>query len=223
MREKKNYAVLGLGIFGSTVTKTLNQYGCEVVAIDADLQSVERVAEYCTSASQGDVTDIEALRDAGIGDCDVAVIAMGSHLEDSIMAILNCRELGIKYIVAKAKNKKYMQILKAIGADKVIRPEREMGERVAKSLLSHNIVDLIDIDDDYSVIEINAPKSWLNKSLIDLDARRKYGINVLGVRKAGDEHLRISPSAEYVIEEGDHLMVLAETKVYEQFEYLNQL
>ena len=104
------------------------------------------------SASQGDVTDIEALRDAGIGDCDVAVIAMGSHLEDSIMAILNCRELGIKYIVAKAKNKKYMQILKAIGADKVIRPEREMGERVAKSLLSHNIVDLIDIDDDYSII-----------------------------------------------------------------------
>ena len=105
----------------------------------------------------------------------------------------------------------------------MIRPEREMGERVAKSLLSHNIVDLIDIDDDYSIIEINAPKSWMNKSLIDLDARRKYGINVLGVRKAGDEHLRISPSAEYVIEEGDHLMVLAETKVYEQFEYLNQL
>ena len=116
-----------------------------------------------------------------------------------------------------------MEILKAIGADKVIRPEKEMGERVAKSLLSQNIVDMIDIDDTYSVVEMNAPRSWVGKSLIELDARRKFGINVLGIRKSNESRLSISPSAEYVIAAEDHLLVIAEMQTFEKFEFINSI
>lgn len=221
--NKKIYAVLGLGVFGSTIAKTLSEFDCEVIAVDLDIKCVERMADVCTNATQGDITDIETLRATGVEDCDVAIVAVGSHLEESIMAVLNCKELNVPYIVAKAKNKKYMQILTAIGADKIIRPEKEMGERVAKGLLSRNIIDMIDIDSTYSIVELNAPKSWVGKSLIDLDARRRFGINVLGIRKINDTQLRISPSAEYEVEVDDHLLVIAETKTFEKFEYLNNL
>ena len=221
--NNRTFAVLGLGIFGSTVAKTLSEYNCEVIAVDLDIKCVDRMADICTSANQGDITDLETLRAAGIGDCDVAVVAVGSHLEESIMAIMNLHELKVPYIVAKAKNKRYMEILKAIGADKVIRPEKEMGERVAKSLLSQNIVDMIDIDDTYSVVEMNAPRSWVGKSLIELDARRKFGINVLGIRKSNESRLSISPSAEYVIAAEDHLLVIAEMQTFEKFEVINSI
>ena len=221
--KKKIYAVLGLGVFGSTIAKTLSVYGCEVIAVDLDIECVERMADVCTNATQGDITNVDTLRASGVEDCDVAIVAVGSHLEESIMAVLNCKELNVPYIVAKAKNKKYMQILSAIGADKIIRPEKEMGERVAKGLLSENIIELIDIDSTFSIVELNAPKSWVGKSLIDLDARRRFGINVLGIRKITDTKLRISPSAEYEIEADDHLLVIAETETFEKYEYLSDL
>ncbi len=101
--NNRTFAVLGLGIFGSTVAKTLSEYNCEVIAVDLDIKCVDRMADICTSANQGDITDLETLRAAGIGDCDVAVVAVGSHLEESIMAIMNLHELKVPYIVAKAK------------------------------------------------------------------------------------------------------------------------
>lgn len=221
--NKQIYAVLGLGIFGSTVAKTLSEYDCEVIAVDQDPKCVERMAEICTTVAQGDITNIDVLRDAGVADCDVVIIAVGSHLEECILAVLNCKELKVPYIVAKARNKKYMEILMAVGADKVIRPEKEMGERVAKGLLSRNIVDMIDIDDTYSVVEMNAPESWIGKSLIQLDARRKFGINVLGIRKGKNAKLMVSPAAEYVISAEDTLLVIADNGIFEKFEYLNNL
>ena len=208
MSEMKQYVILGLGIFGSTIAKTLSQYNHEVIAIDKDLACVDRVSDFVTQAIQADFTDIDQLRAIGIQDCDAAVVATGS------------RELGIPFIMAKAKNKKYMQILQKIGADYVVRPEKEMGERVAKKLVSRNIIDLIDIDDDYSIVEIAAPAKWVGKTLKALELRTNYGINVLGIRKNPKEHLSISPDAFYTIEANDQLLVIADNKIFKKFESL---
>ena len=194
--QNRQYAVLGLGIFGSTVAKTLSKYNAEVIAVDIDQKCVNRMADVVTQAMQCDITDIDQLRAAGIQDCDVAVVSMGNHLEQSVMAIINLKELGIPYIVAKAKNKRYMQIFSKIGANKVVRPEKEMGEQVAKGILGKNIIDIIDLDSEYSVVEIPAPKEWTGKTLIDLNLRRKYGINVIGIRNHVTGDLNVCPEPD---------------------------
>jgi len=181
--KQKTYAILGLGVFGSTIAKTLSEFNCEVIGIDKEISCVERVSEFVTQAVQADFTDIDQLRAIGIEDVDVAVVAAGSRLEESILAILHLRELGVPYIIAKAKNETYMQILLKIGADRVVRPEKEMGERVPKSLLSRNVIALVAIDDEYSLMEMHPPKTWVGKSLKNLDLRGSFGINVLGVHK----------------------------------------
>lgn len=221
--KQKTYAILGLGVFGSTIAKTLSEFNCEVIGIDKEISCVERVSEFVTQAVQADFTDIDQLRAIGIEDVDVAVVAAGSRLEESILAILHLKELGVPYILAKAKNKTYMQILLKIGADRVVRPEKEMGERVAKSLLSRNVIDLVDIDDEYSLMEMHPPKTWIGKSLKNLDLRGSFGINVLGVRKSPLERLSISPDADYVINGDDRLLVIVDNNEFEKFEYLGKL
>ncbi len=221
--KRKTFAIMGLGIFGSTVAKTLSEYGYDVIGMDLDLANVDRVAEYVTQAVQADFTDIEQLRMAGVSDVDVAIIATGSKLEASIMAVLHLKELGVPFILAKAKNKVNMQILLKIGADRVIRPEKEMGERVAKSLLSQNIIDLVDIDDEYSMMELQAPKDWIGKPLKDLDLRARYGVNVLGYRSAESAKLNLSIGADYIISEEDLLLVIVENKKFESLEYQGKI
>lgn len=214
---------MGLGIFGSTVAKTLSEYGYDVIGMDLDLANVDRVAEYVTQAVQADFTDIEQLRMAGVSDVDVAIIATGSKLEASIMAVLHLKELGVPFILAKAKNKVNMQILLKIGADRVIRPEKEMGERVAKSLLSQNIIDLVDIDDEYSMMELQAPKDWIGKALKNLDLRARFGVNVLGYRSAESAKLNLNIGADYILSEDDLLLVIVENKKFESLEYQGKI
>ncbi len=221
--KQKTYAILGLGVFGSTIAKTLSEYHCEVIGIDTDLTCVERVAEFATQAVQADFTDIDQLRELGIQDVDVAVVATGSQLESSIMAVLHLKELGVPYIVAKAKNRLYMQILLKVGADKVIRPEKEMGERVAKTLLSRNVVDMIDIDEDYSIMELTAPKEWVGFALKNLDVRNKFGLNILGVRNGEEAKLNFNINGDYVVKSNDQLLVIVEANKFEAMEYQGQL
>jgi len=221
--KQKTYAILGLGIFGSTIAKTLSEYNCEVIGIDKDITCVERVSEFATQAVQADFTDIDQLRAIGIEEVNVAVVATGSLLEESIMAILNLKELGVPFILAKAKNRVHMQILLKIGADKVVRTEKELGERVAKSLLSRNIIEMLDIDDEYSIMEMHAPRNWVGKALNTLDLRAQFGINILGVRKHANESLRISPSADYVIEADDQLLVIVQIDEFEKFEHQGKI
>lgn len=216
----RQYAILGLGIFGSTVAKTLSRYNCEVIAVDSDVKCVNRMADIVTQAMQCDITDIDQLRAAGIQDCDVAFVCMGSHLEESAMGIINLKELGIPYIIAKAKNKRYMQVFTELGANKVVRPEKEMGEQIAKSVLGKNIIDIIDLDKDYSVVEIPTPKKWAGKSLIELDLRRIYGINVIAIRSMEDTKLNICPDAEYRVKNNDHLLIVANVEALDQFDSL---
>lgn len=218
MSHKRSYAVIGLGIFGSAIAKTLARAGQDVIAIDRDINCVENVSDVIENAVQADANDIAQLKEAGIQDVDVAVIAMGSHLEDSIMAILHLKELHVPEIIAKANNHNYMYVLQKVGADKVIQPEKEMGKRIALRLLTPNIVDLINVDDNYSIVEIKAPKAWHNTSLIDLSLRSKFGVNVIGIRSKEDSKLRMTVSPHDVIKPDDNLMIVAET---EKFKKLN--
>lgn len=221
--KRKTFAILGLGIFGSTIAKTLSENGYDVIGMDLDMINVERVSEYVTQAVQADFTDIEQLRMAGVADVDTAIVATGSKLEASIMAVLHLKELGVPYIIAKAKNKINLQILEKIGADRVVRPEKEMGVRVAKSLMSANVMDMVDIDSEYSLLEIKAPEAWLGKALVDLHLRREYGVNVLGYRLEADGKLNMDITAKYVVNANDFLLVIAENKKFEAMEYKGKI
>lgn len=216
--KDRQYAVLGLGIFGSTAARTLARNGCEVIAADKDIACVNRIADEVSSAVACDITDINQLRAAGLAQCDVAIVAMGSHLEESVMGIINLKELGVEYIVAKAKNKRYMQIFQSLGADRVVRPEKEMGEQVARSVLGQNIIDLVDLDDDHSIVEIPVPASWHDKSLIELDVRRRFKMNIIAIRSPRE--LMISPAPEYRMQKDDHIMVICDNDAVDQFDSL---
>lgn len=218
--RNKQFAVIGLGVFGSTIATSLSKMGYEVLAVDRDLSCVDRIANTVTKAVQADATDINELRSLGISDFDTVVVAIGNHLEESILSVMNVKSLGVPYVLAKAKNKQFMQILLQIGADRVVRSEKEMGERVAKSLVRQNIIDIIEIDNDYSIIEMKAPAGWIGKTLKLLNVRSAYKMNILAVRFAHQSKLVLSVDPNYVIQEGDHFLVLGESKAVEKYDYL---
>ncbi|MFV0254604.1 MAG: potassium channel family protein [Erysipelotrichaceae bacterium] len=216
---QKQFAVLGLGVYGSTIVKTLKEYNCDVIAIDLSRENVERVTQFCDNAIQADFTDIEQLKDCGVENVDTAIVAQSKQLDASILAVMNLKELGIPHIVAKAKNKVNLRILEKIGADRVVRPEKEMGEKTAKQILSRNVREVIDIDDEYSMVLMQAPKSWIGKTIAALDVRNKLGMNIIGLRVEGVDKLDLSFSADYVVCDDDKFMVIAESKVFEEMEY----
>ena len=218
--NERLYGVVGLGIFGSTVAKTLSQNNCEVIAVDGDMKCVNRMADIVTEAMQCDVTHVSQLRVAGLADCDIVFVCMGSHLEESALAIINLKELGVPYIIAKAKNKRFMQVFSELGADKVVRPEKEMGEQVAKSVLGNNIIEIIDFDKNYSIVEIPTPEKWIGKTLMELELRKRYEINVIAIRSVGQEQLNISPEPDYALRRNDHLFVVANANKLDRFDSL---
>lgn len=216
----KQYVVLGLGVFGSTIAKTLSQFEQEVLAIDKDVECVERVADFVTKAVVGDITDKDFLADLGISEFDVGIVAIGDHLEESILGVMNLKELGVNYIVAKAKNKRFMQVLEKVGADRVVRPEKEMGLKIARNLLRKNITDLIQLDDTYSIVEMKPAKQWIGKSLMNLDLRTKYNINILGKRNKETYKLEFFIDPSYVVEDDDHFLLVADTEKIERLDYI---
>jgi len=218
--SQKQYVILGLGVFGSTIAKTLSEFGCEVLAIDKNPECVQRVADFVTKAVIGDITDQQFLNDLGVQEFDVGVVAIGNHLEESLLGVLNLKEIGIPYIIAKAKNKRFKDVLEKIGADRVVRPEKEMGEKVARSLLRKNITDLIELDESYSVVEMKVPQAWVGHTLAGLDLRKNYGINILGKRQQDTRKLELAVDPQYVIQLNDHFLMIAETKKIEKLDYL---
>lgn len=218
--KSKQVVVLGLGVFGSTITKTLSQYGCEVVAVDKCPECVQRVSEFATKAVIGDITDKDFLIDLGIEEFDVGIVAIGNHLEESLLGVLNLKEIGIPYIIAKAKNKRFKSILEKIGADRIIRPEKEMGERLARTLLRKNITDLVELDENYSLVEMKVPQAWVGHTLSSLDLRKKYGINILGQRDMETQKIEPYVNPEHVLRVNDHFLMVAETEKIERFDYL---
>lgn len=205
----KSFAVIGCGRFGSAVAKTLYQLGNEVLAIDQDMDVVESVSRFVTHAIQADVMDEETLAELGLSNFDVVIVSIGTDLQASIMATLIVKELGVKKVVAKAQSELHGKVLKKIGADKVVFPERDMGIRVAHNLTSNSIIDYIELSPDYSVLEIEAIPKWFDKSLTELKLRNNYGINVMAIKKG--EKINVSPSPDYKIRKDDVLVALGST------------
>lgn len=219
----KVIGVLGLGIFGSTIAQELGEHHYEVIAVDKDLEDVNRVEEYVVQAVQGNITDLNLLRNIGFEKCNVAVIGTGSNLEASVLAIMHCKKLGIPKIIAKAKNRTYMEILKEMGATEVIRPEKEMGDKVARNLMRNRILDVIDLDDENSIVEFNPPKEWVGKTLVELDLRNKYKMNVIGIRQHKNSKMNVQILPNEKISHDSLLVAIGESHTFEHLDYTNQL
>ena len=204
----KQYIVIGCGRFGSSVATTMHLLGHQVMAIDKNDDAVQAISEKVTHAAIVDVTDEQALRALGMGNFDVAIIAIGSDIRASIMATLIAKEMGVEQIVCKAKDELQAKVLYKIGADRVVFPERDMGVRVAHNLVSNNILDHIELYPDYSIVEIVTPKEWEGKTLIDLDLRAKYEITVLAI-KCG-KSINVTPSPEEELKAGSILVVIGQ-------------
>ncbi|WP_027702679.1 potassium channel family protein [Metaclostridioides mangenotii] len=204
----KQYIVIGCGRFGSSVATTISLLGNEVMAIDKNKDIIQNLSDKVTHSVIVDVTDEQALRSLGLGNFDVAVISIGSDIRASIMATLIAKEMGVPQIICKAKDELQAKVFYKIGADRVVFPERDMGVRVAHNLVSDNILDHIELDPEYSIVEIVTPSKWIGKTLVDLELRVRYEITVLAI-KTGDE-INVTPSPEEKLELGSILVVIGQ-------------
>lgn len=204
----KNIIVLGLGRFGMSVATKLFKDGFYVTAVDYDYDLIEKMADSVSSAIQADITEEVAMHSLGINNYDVAIIATGSDLEASIEATLICKDSGVKEVIAKASSKQHARILKKIGADRIVFPEFDTGQRLAKSLAGPSLMEIIDFSDEISLIKIKARKSWIGKSLVDLDFRKQYQMNVIAFERDG--HMIIDVDPNLLIEEDDTIALIGE-------------
>jgi trk system potassium uptake protein TrkA len=216
--SKKQFIVIGLGRFGTSVAETLYSLGNDVLAVDHDEDVVQNISDKVTHAVQIDANDENSLRALGIRNFDCAVISIGSNIQSSILATLLVKELGVKHVVAKATTELHAKVLYKIGANRVVFPERDMGVRVAHNLVSSNILDYIELSPDYSIAEVVSPEEWHNKTLRELNVRARYGINVMAIKRSSD--IDVSPAPDSVIEPGDVVVAIGGIKELNTLENL---
>lgn len=210
----KQFVVIGLGRFGSSVAKTLYKLGYDVLGIDTNEEIVQSLAESITHAVQADATDENTLKALGVRNFDVGIVSIGDDIQASILVTLILKELGIKYVVAKAQNDLHGKVLYKIGADRVVFPERDMGVRVAHNLVASNILDYIELSPDFSIVELEAFPDWYDKTLGELKMRKSYGLNVMAIKRGED--VIVSPGADDFIKKGDILVVVGQNKDIEK-------
>ena len=203
-----SFVVIGLGLFGSSVARQLCALGAEVLAIDIHPEHVQQISSDVTNAVVADARDADVLRALGAHECECAVVAIGDDLAVSVLATMNLKELGVKYIVCKAHDEVHRKVLEKLGADKVVIPEKAVADKLARSLTSHNVLDFIELSSDYGIVEIPTPKTWVGKNLKELDVRAKLGVNIIAIQRNGK--VSVSPRAEFVIEKNDILVVLGD-------------
>ena len=195
MSYNKTYAVIGLGRYGRTVAKALSDNGFEVLAIDTEQEKVNNIAGDVAVAKCANITDPEVVRQLGIGDIDVVIIAMAGSLEATVMAVTLCKEAGVKQVIVKCGTEMQERIFKRVGADMTVFPERESGQRLAKNLASSGFVDMLELSRDVSLVEINVRTDWVGKNLIELDLRKKYGVNIVAVKTGSELNTKIDPAS----------------------------
>lgn len=210
---KKQFAVFGLGSFGESIALELQKLGCEVVAVDKDMERVKGIADSVSYAMQADIGDPDFVRSLGTRNLDGVVIAEAESLEASIMATLVCKEIGVPNVIAKAKNERHATVLKKIGADSIIFPEKEMGIRLAKNLMSASFTDWIALSPDYSIVETPMPVKWSGKTLQELDVRRNYEVNVVGIKSGA--RVEVNPDPSEVLREDMVLILVGSNKALE--------
>ncbi|MGG1369556.1 TrkA family potassium uptake protein [Priestia megaterium] len=213
---RKQFAVLGLGNFGGTLVEEFSNLDVEVLAVDKNEEVVDKYVNKATYVVQANVIDENALKALGISNVDYAIISFGNDIENSVLATLLLKEMGIKQVWVKAANLYHQKVLEKIGADRVIHPERDMAKRIAHHLNSETIIDYIEISPDYSLVEIVATNKLHKKSLFDLDARAKYGCNIIGIKRG--RKMIISPSAHELIYKDDKLIVIGHNQCLTRLE-----
>lgn len=213
---KKQFAVIGLGRFGGSVCRELTRQGVEVLAIDISEERVNEVKNIVTHAVILDSTDENALKSIGIRNFDHVIVAIGEDIQASILTTLMLSELGVKHITVKAQNDYHEKVLQRIGAHLIVHPERDMGVKIAHSIASNNVLDYLELSDKHSIMELVAGRKIDGKTLIELNIRAKYGINIIGIKRG--EELIISPPANEQILYGDVLIVIGADVDIERFE-----
>lgn len=212
---RKQFAVFGLGSFGKSVALTLQSFGCDVIAVDNCYEKIQDIADSVSYAMCGDVTEPEFMKTIGARNLDGAVIAVSENLEAAIMATMISKEMGISYVLVKAMDELQGKILEKVGADSIVYPEIDMGERVAKKLISTEFIDWIELSPDYSLTEKLLPKQWEGKSLAELRVREKYGINVIGILKEDKMDMALDPSKP--LQPDDMLFIIGKNSDLEKF------
>jgi trk system potassium uptake protein TrkA len=202
---KKQFIVIGLGRFGSSVVKTLAAGNADVLAVDIDEEKVDDVSDYATHAVSMDATDENALKALGIRNFDVAIVCVGD-IQSSVLITLICKELGVKYVLCKAQDELHAKVLFKIGADKIIFPERDTAIRVANNLLASNLIDFIEIFKNYGMLEIAVPNDWVGKSLLELNIRKNYNVSIIAIKRGDD--FNVNPSADDTLKGGDVVIVI---------------
>ena len=207
--QKKTYAVLGLGRYGTAVAKELVKNGADVIAVDKNEQIVQDSSVYLPICKCADITEPEVISELGISNADVVIVAMASSLEGSILAITLCKEAGVKTVIAKCANETHRKILKRVGADTVVFPENESGTRLAKNLLTSGFTDILTLSDDLSLVELAARDEWVGKSLKELNLRKKYTVNVVAFRKNGKITDTVNP--EELLDKDTEIIAIVNT------------
>lgn len=212
---KKQYAVIGLSRFGESIALTLQRIGCDVIVIDRNEEKVNDVANLVSSAMIADVENTEVLRSIGIDKLDGVIVAIANILDSSVLATLNAKELGAKYVMSVARDEAHGKILKKIGADRVIFPEQEIGERLARNLVSGSFSDWVALSDEYSILELPVPASWVGRSLMDIDVRKKYQVNVIAL-KDGEGEVQVSLDAKEPFKADQRLVIIGANEKLEK-------
>lgn len=214
---RKQYVVIGLGRFGGSVTKTLCSLGYEVMGIDKDERRVQEYASILTHVYQADSTDDNIMKELGVRNFDHAIVAIGEDLQSSILTTLILKDLGIKYVTAKATSDYHQRVLEGVGADHIVHPERDTGVRVAHQVTSKNMIEFLELSPEHSLVEVIAPSSFGGKTLKTINIRAKYGCSVMAIRRK-DNEIIVSPHADELIFEGDMLVMIGKNSDITRFE-----
>ena len=216
----KSYVVIGLGRFGTEMALKLYDCGEDVLAIDTDENIIDKISDRVTKAAAADARDLDVLRKLGVEDFDRAVVAVGSDLAASALITMNLKTLGVPFIICKAHDDTYREILEKLGADRVIIPEREMADKLANGLTTAGVMEYIELSSEYGIVEITPPTEWLGKTIRALELRSRYGANVIAVRRGED--LRIPPEIDTPLEDDFILVILGSYKVIEKLEKMEK-
>lgn len=217
--KRKQYLIIGVGRFGSALAKTLCEMGHEVLAVDASAERVAAITPYVTNAIQVAPADEESMRSLGIRNFDAAVVAIGDDLQHSILMTVLCKEMGARYLVAKASDAMHAKVLLKLGVDRVVFPERDMGERIARSMVNPHMLDLINLPSGYQISYISCPDTWKERSLQQIDVRKRYGVSILAIYR--DSEIQMDLRAETRLAAGDNLLVLGRREAVEKVEGLD--
>ena len=212
--------ILGLGVFGTTIAKTLHKYDCHIIAVDNHEQQINQLESILTRGVVGDITDRSLLRAAGIQNCDAVVVATGTNLESSVLAVMHSKMLGVPKVIAKVKGTTAKEILLRIGADKVISPERETGISLAKHLIHRSTTSVFELCGNVSIVEFRPPKKWFGKTLAELQLRQNYKMNIIGYRCGENQELNIQLTPDYVFNEDELITAVTDHNTIDHFEDL---